>query len=98
MTLVLDGSAALAWCSADRRTRPLMALLDRVGEAGAEAPRLWPLEVMNGLLMAQRRKRVDAAEQDAMIGFLRDLPVALDDASAAQARGARRPCWRNAAG
>ncbi len=88
MTLVLDGSAALAWCFADERTPPLMALLDRVGEAGAEAPTLWPLEVTNGLLMAQRRKRLSADERDAMIGFLRDLPVALDHASAAQAWGA----------
>lgn len=88
MTLVLDGSAALAWCFADERTPPLMALLDRVGEAGAEAPAIWPLEVTNGLLMAHRRKRLGAEERDAMVGFLRDLPVALDDASAAQAWGA----------
>lgn len=80
MTLVLHGSAALAWCFADERTPPLMALLDRVDEAGADAPTLWPLEVTNGLRMAQRRKRLSAEERDALIGFLRDLPVALDDA------------------
>lgn len=95
---MLDGSAALAWCFRDERTPLLMALLDRVEAEGAAAPALWPLEVTNTLVLAHRRNRVSAAERDAMIGFLRDLPVALDDATAAQAWAARPPCWRSATG
>jgi len=28
-------------------------------ESGAFAPSLWPLEALNGLLMAERRRRLD---------------------------------------
>ena len=88
MSLVLDSSVAIAWCFKDERTPGLMALLDRVGEEGAEAPAHWPLEVTNTLIMAGRRKRVGAEERDEYIALLRDLPVTLDDATATQAWGA----------
>ena len=53
-------------------------LLERAGETGAQAPLHWPLEVLNGLLMAERRQRVSAANRERLTEFLRDLPVALD--------------------
>lgn len=47
-------------------------------ETGASAPLLWPLEVLNGLLVAERRHRLDAPRRARLVGFLRELPVALD--------------------
>ena len=67
------------------RRPPALVLLEAVVEAGAVAPSLWPLEVLNALIMAERRKRVDAAQRQRLSGFLRDLPIALDDETAAQA-------------
>ncbi len=55
MTFVIDNSVALAWCFEDEQTAGIMALLDRVAEAGALAPQLWPIEALNGLLTAERR-------------------------------------------
>ena len=55
-----------------------MALLDRVVERGAFAPSLWPLEALNGLLMAERRKRLDAGQRNSLVGFPRALPITLD--------------------
>lgn len=88
MSLVLDASLAIAWCIEEEQTPGAMALLDQVGEQGAAAPALWPLEVTNTLMMATRRKRVPADRRDELIAFLRDLPVTLDTATADQAWGA----------
>ncbi len=78
MSFVLDNSVALAWCFEDAHTEPVMNLLDRVAERGAYAPSLWPLEALNGLLMAERRKRLDARRRNLLAGFLRALPITLD--------------------
>jgi predicted nucleic acid-binding protein len=76
--LVLDSSVALAWCFVDEHTPAITALLERVAETGASAPLLWPLEVSNGLLMAERRGRLDATRRHQLLDFLRDLPVTID--------------------
>jgi predicted nucleic acid-binding protein len=78
MSFVVDTSITLAWCFEDEHTKPVMDLLDRVAEAGAFAPSLWPLEVLNGLLMAERRRRIHARQRVELAGFLHDLPVTLD--------------------
>ena len=62
-----------------------MDLLDRVAETGAVAPSLWPLEALNALLMAERRKRIDGKRRQRLTGFLRGLPITLDMETADQA-------------
>jgi predicted nucleic acid-binding protein len=68
---VADASATLPWCFADEATPATEALLDRV-EAGEEVvvPAHWSNEVMNGLIMAVRRGRIDRAR---VSRFARDL-------------------------
>lgn len=57
---VADASATLPWCFADESTPWTEALLDRLqGGEELRVPAHWPVEVMNGLLMAVRRKRID---------------------------------------
>ena len=85
MSFVVDSSVALAWCFEDEQTRPVMDLLDRVAESGAIAPSLWPLEALNGLLMAERRRRLDAKRRQRLAGFLRGLPITLDAETVDQA-------------
>ena len=85
MSFVLDSSIALSWCFEDERTPATRALLVRVGVAGACAPALWPLEVLNALAMAERRSRIDAERRQRLAGFLRDLPVTIDEETASQA-------------
>lgn len=84
MSFVLDNSVALAWCFEDEQTIAIMALLDRVAEAGAVAPQLWPIEALNGLLTAERRGRIDADVRQRLAGFLRQLPITIDDETASQ--------------
>lgn len=85
MSFVLDNSVALAWCFHDEQTPPVMDLLDRVTETGATAPSLWPLEALNGLYAAERRRRIDHRQRERMAGLLHDLPVRLDDEAADRA-------------
>ena len=85
MTFVLDNSVALAWCFQDEQTPEILALLDRVAESGAIAPLLWPLEALNGLLVAERRRRLTAEQRTTLAGLLQDLPITLDDETATRA-------------
>jgi predicted nucleic acid-binding protein len=78
VSFVLDNSVALTWCFEDERTIVTTALLHRIAETGAFAPMLWPLEALNGLLVAERRGRLDAARRHRLAGFLQALPVTLD--------------------
>ena len=85
MSFVLDNSVALAWCFEDEQTPSVMALLDRLTQTGAFAPVLWPLEALNGLLCAERRRRLDRDRRIRLAGLLRALPVTLDPSTAAYA-------------
>ena len=85
MSLVIDSSVALTWCFEDERTPATTAVLDQVVQAGATAPALWSLEVLNALVMAERRKRLTAVQRHQLAGFLRDLPITLDPETASQA-------------
>jgi predicted nucleic acid-binding protein len=88
VSFVVDASVALSWCFEDERTPATKALLERAGETGAVAPQHWPAEVLNGLMMAERRQRIDADRRRHLGDFLRDLPVALDPDTASQLWGA----------
>ena len=78
MTFVVDSSVALSWCFDDERTPETRALLERIGETGASAPQHWPAEVLNGLMMAERRQRIGPDQRRRLADFLRDLPIVLD--------------------
>jgi len=85
VSFVLDGSVALSWCFEDERTPATQALLQRVVDAGAVVPVLWPLEVLNALAMAERRRRLDRDTRHRLAGLLRELPIQVDLESAAAA-------------
>ena len=84
MTFVVDSSVALSWCFEDERTPVTTALLERVGDTGGLVPQHWPVEVLNGLMMAERRRRIDAVQRWGFAAFLRDLPIALDAETTSQ--------------
>jgi predicted nucleic acid-binding protein len=85
VSFVLDSSVALSWCFEDEQTPTRLALLERVAEAGALAPQLWPLEVLNGLIMAERRNRLDATRRRQLAAAMQQLPISLDARTSAQA-------------
>jgi len=88
MYCVLDSSAALAWVLPGEATSATEALLAEVGESGAAAPGLWPLETANVLWLAERRGRITLAERTQALAILAELPVQIDERTAILAFGA----------
>lgn len=78
MVFVVDASAALAWFFADERTPQTQALLKRLDADLAVAPAIWPCEMANAFLMAERRKRVYPADIAQFLSDLAVLPVRME--------------------
>ena len=81
MSLVLDASFCLAWIF--RRQRADQAeLADRVLQRRDQeqwsVPTLWPLEVANALLVAERRALIQPEQSDSFLGKLAALRIPLD--------------------
>ena len=85
MSLVIDSSMTLAWYFEDERTEASLAVLRQVADAGAIVPALWRLEVLNGLLVAVRRRRIDRAYMDISLADLQSLVIAIDPGTNHQA-------------
>lgn len=85
MRIVLDASIALAWCFADEGDDYTRQVLDRLGVAVAAVPSVWPLEVGNALLVAERRGRIDASAADSYLALLTELNIRVDTSTADRA-------------
>jgi len=77
--MVLDASVAVAWCFEDESTPFTEGVLDLLS-AGTEvlAPAIWPFEVANALLVAERRKRVTLAQVTALLRRIAGLPISIE--------------------
>jgi predicted nucleic acid-binding protein len=82
---VLDSSVALAWFLPGEQTAKTEALLDQATEAGALAPGLWPLEVANIILVAERKSRITQAQRVRALTALAKLPIRIDTDAAGRA-------------
>ena len=73
---VLDASLALQWFLEDEADRKYsLAVLSSLSRKRAIVPLLWFYEVGNGLIMAQRRKRIRANQVREFLIRLRTLPI-----------------------
>ena len=83
--LVIDASSVLSWCFEDEGGPEADALIERVASEGAAVPGLWSLEIANGLVMGERRGRIQPAESATFTGMIEDLPIVADPARGARA-------------
>jgi len=87
--LVLDASVAVAWCVDDESIALSENVLDLLASGGqAVVPAIWPLEVANALLVAERRKRITTAQVTAQLGRIARLPILVEPTPADRAFGA----------
>lgn len=85
MRVVIDASAALAWCYVDERTPESTKLLEYVNTNGAVVPQLWHLEVCNALIIGEIRKRITYAEMIGQLEHFRQLHIDVDNSTASLA-------------
>jgi predicted nucleic acid-binding protein len=85
--LVVDSSLTMAWYLEDEQDAYADAVLAAL-IAGAEAvvPPLWPYEVANGLRMAERRNRLQAADIPRVLALLAPLPIQIQTTAHERAR------------
>ena len=76
---VLDASVTVSWCFEDERTPATQAVLERLREVTAFVPAIWPLEVGNALLVAERRSRLGPEQTGAILDLLARLPIRFAD-------------------
>jgi predicted nucleic acid-binding protein len=77
---VVDNSAVMSWCFEDEASSYGDAVLDRLSQAAAVVPAVWPLEVVNVLLLAERQKRLQESDSLRFISLLAQLPIVVDRA------------------
>ena len=78
--LVVDCSVVMAWCFEDEADAYADSVLNLLVDSETETivPSIWPLEVANVLLVAERRNRLTQADSLQFIKLLRELPITID--------------------
>ena len=74
-SFVIDNSVVMAICFNDERTEYAVDVLRALSTEQAVAPAVWPLEVGNALLVAERRKRIPLAAFQQMRTLVQQLPI-----------------------
>ncbi len=76
---VLDASIVLTWCFPDEESQKAQEIAERIA-AGDRVivPAFWRHEMLNALLVGERRKRLTAELTQAFIDDLDRLPVDMD--------------------
>lgn len=75
---VVDTSITMAWCFEDEATDATDAVLERLRDERAAVPAIWPLEIANVLLVAERRGRLNEAQASRFVELLAQLPIDVD--------------------
>lgn len=75
---VVDNSVVMTWCFADEANDYADQVLDSLVQVQAVVPAIWPLEVGNVLLVAQRRQRLAPAAVPQFLAMLNQLNIQVD--------------------
>jgi len=77
-SFVIDNSVVMTWCFKDEASQYADSILDILEHFTAIVPSIWPLEVGNVLLVAERKKRLSRADITRFIALLFELPITVD--------------------
>jgi predicted nucleic acid-binding protein len=73
--IVVDASVTLAWCFPDEASEYADGVLVALEGRTAVVPAIWALEIANGLLVGERRKRVRQPDARRFVELLRGLTI-----------------------
>ncbi len=71
----------VAWCFQDQADAESEAALEALADGEALVPAIWPLEIANVLLVAERRRRLSRAEAGGFLDLLGALPIVVEEVS-----------------
>lgn len=75
---VVDCSVTMAWCFEDEDDAYATTVLKALGQGSAVVSALWPYEVANVLLVAERHRRLRQADAIRFLTLLGALPLEID--------------------
>ncbi len=76
---VLDCSMTMAWAFRDETTPGTLSVLELAAQEACVAPSVWPLEVCNAVINAQRRGRFTSDDVPLFLDLVVGLRVSVDD-------------------
>lgn len=77
-SFVVDNSVVMSWCFKDETNKYGDTVLERLTESTAIVPPIWPLELVNVLLVAERRNRLKQVDSVRFITLLLQLPIVVE--------------------
>ena len=87
MALVLDASVTMSWLFEDETSAYGERTLAALDADEGLVPPIWPYEVANSLLVAERSGRSTSQGTERSLGLLSALPISIADATTASAFG-----------
>lgn len=77
--IVGDASVTLSWCFPDEQAPVSLEVLDRLkGGEAAVVPAFWSLEILNSLLIGERRGRISAEQTETFLEtFWSSVPASI---------------------
>jgi predicted nucleic acid-binding protein len=83
LTFVLDASFAFAWCfDEDATIKKTRATLAALHSDFVMVPPVWPLEISNGLIMAERRGRISPQVRDDFVALIDSIDIRVEPVDA----------------
>lgn len=78
---MLDNSVVMAWCFEDESNQYADKVLDSLQDVRAIVPSIWPLEVGNVLVVAERKGRLKRSDCMEFLDLLYQLPIDIEQES-----------------
>lgn len=72
---VVDNSVVMAWCFLDEENDVADKALNALHRVSAHVPGIWPLDVLNVLVVAERRRRIPPGDSSRFLELLGRLPI-----------------------
>ena len=82
--VVLDCSVTLSWCFSDESNAFSDEVLHYIKKNGALVPPIWTLEITNGFLTAERKKRLPLTAALQFLEMFARLPIRMSPVSATE--------------
>ena len=78
-TFVIDNSVVMSWCFQDKSNDYADAVLATLVKWTAVVPSIWPLKVVDVLLVGERKKRLEQTDSAQFLTLLSQLPISVED-------------------